>query len=479
MSELISEADLVAVPSEAADPAARLSLGAACWSLFEGVRNPYVVLVTIYVFMPYFARVVVGDPVRGQAAVTAYGQYAGWIVMATAPLLGASIDRLGRRKPWLFLAVAAMVPLIASLWWTKADHSGLSVGAVIAIATTIGVLFSYTEVLHNALLVRAAGLSAAHKASGLALALGNAFSVAALVFVMWAFALPGKVDWGFIPKAPLFGLDTLTHEQDRIVAPIAAGLFALGSIPLFLFTPDAERGATPVLRALKEGAASVVGMVTSLKGHRDAMIFLISRMFYVDGMTAILLVGGVYASGVMKWGALEMLAYGIILSILAVAGGFLGGRLDATLGPKRSVQIEVGMTLLGIIAILGMGPDKILYLWRFDPAAHAPVWNGPMFRTLPEVIYLLIGFSNAVFITAHYASSRTLLTRLTPPEQTGAFFGVYALSGTATVWLGSSLVNLGTRLTHTQQGGFATITALLAAGFVGLLFVQGGGRIRS
>ncbi len=479
MSELISEADLVAVPSEAADPAARLSLGAACWSLFEGVRNPYVVLVTIYVFMPYFARVVVGDPVRGQAAVTAYGQYAGWIVMATAPLLGASIDRLGRRKPWLFLAVAAMVPLIASLWWTKADHSGLSVGAVIAIATTIGVLFSYTEVLHNSLLVRAAGLSAAHKASGLALALGNAFSVAALVFVMWAFALPGKVDWGFIPKAPLFGLDTLTHEQDRIVAPIAAGLFALGSIPLFLFTPDAERGATPVLRALKEGAASVVGMVTSLKGHRDAMIFLISRMFYVDGMTAILLVGGVYASGVMKWGALEMLAYGIILSILAVAGGFLGGRLDATLGPKRSVQIEVGMTLLGIIAILGMGPDKILYLWRFDPAAHAPVWNGPMFRTLPEVIYLLIGFSNAVFITAHYASSRTLLTRLTPPEQTGAFFGVYALSGTATVWLGSSLVNLGTRLTHTQQGGFATITALLAAGFVGLLFVQGGGRIRS
>ena len=31
-------------------------------------------------------------------------------------------------------------------------------------------------------------------------------------------------------------------------------------------------------------------------------------------------------------------------------------------------------------------------------------------------------------------SSRTALTRLTPPEQTGAFFGVYALSGVATAW---------------------------------------------
>jgi MFS transporter, UMF1 family len=123
-----------------------------------------------------------------------------------------------------------------------------------------------------------------------------------------------------------------------------------------------------------------------------------------------------------------------------------------------------------------MAPDQILYFWHFDPAAHAPLWNGPFFRTLPEWIYLAIGFSNAVFITAHYASSRTLLTRLTPPAQTGAFFGVYALSGTATIWLGPFLVNQGTRIFKTQQGGFATIIALLAIGFVGLLFVRGGGR---
>jgi UMF1 family MFS transporter len=37
------------------------------------------------------------------------------------------------------------------------------------------------------------------------------------------------------------------------------------------------------------------------------------------------------------------------------------------------------------------------------------------------------------------------------------------------------LVNVGTRLTHTQQGGFATIILLLALGLVGLAFVRGGG----
>ena len=48
-----------------------------------------------------------------------------------------------------------------------------------------------------------------------------------------------------------------------------------------------------------------------------------------------------------------------------------------------------------------------------------------------------------------------------PPDQTGTFFGVYALSGVATAWLAPTLVNLGTRLTDTQQGGFAMLLLLL------------------
>jgi UMF1 family MFS transporter len=217
-------------------------------------------------------------------------------------------------------------------------------------------------------------------------------------------------------------------------------------------------------------------MVMTVGQYKDAAVYLGSRMFYVDGMNAVLIYAGVYATGVMKWGPLEMLFFGILLSVLAVLGGFVGHWMDANWGPKTSVRVSIGMSLLGIIAFLGMAPDKILYFWPYDPAAHAPLWNGPFFTTLPEWIFILIGFSNAIFITAQYASSRTLLTRLTPPEQTGAFFGVYALSGVATGWLGPMMVNLGTKLTHTQQGGFATITILLAIGFVGLMFVKGGGR---
>lgn len=453
----------------------KLSRGAAAWAVFEGARIPYVILITIYIFMPYVAAVMVGDPVRGQEIISRWSQYSGWFIMATAPFLGASIDKLGRRKTWLALITVLMIPMMWALWWAKPDGSGISVLTVMILTTLVGVLYTYSEVLHNSLLVRAAGISAAHKASGLALALGNAFALLTLGFTAWAFALPGS-GLPFVPEKPLFGLDPLLHEPERIVGPMAAITFAIGAIPLFLFTPDAKPTGVPVFRALGQGAVDLWRMVAGMKHYKDAAIFLVSRMFYVDGMTAILIYGGIYASGVMDWGALEMLMYGIILTVLAVLGGFVGRWLDAGLGPRRAVQVEIFMSLIGTIAIIGMGPEQILYFWAYDPAAHPPMWDGPFFRSLPEWIYLLIGFSNAVFITAHYASSRTLLVRLTPPEQTGAFFGVYALSGTATIWLGSFLVNLGTNIFQSQQGGFAMIIILLAIGFVGLLFVRGGDR---
>jgi UMF1 family MFS transporter len=455
---------------------ARLTRGGVAWSIFEGGRDPYVILMTIYIFMPYVATTMVGGhAVQGQELISRFQQYAGWIVMGTAPFLGASIDKLGPRKLWLALSVTCMVPLIFSLWWAKPDGSGLSIITTMTIAMVVNVLFAYSEVLHNSMLIRAAGLKGAHSASGLALSLGNAASVVALGFTAWAFALPGKVHWGWVPASPLFGLNPATHEPERVVAILAAIILAVGAIPIFLFTPDAPKTGVPVLRAFGQGAADLWGMLKTVRRYRDAVVFLAARMLFYDGMNGVLFFFGVLAAGVMKWGPLDLLITGIILSVIAVFGGFVGRWLDHNLGPKTALRIEIFMTILGLAALLGMAPDRILYFWSYDPASP-PIWDGPFFKTLPDLFYLLIGFNNAIFITGQYASSRTALTRLTPPAQTGAFFGVYALSGVATAWLAPSLVNIGTRVTHSQQGGFATIIGLLIVGLAGLFFVKGGGR---
>lgn len=457
-------------------PEVKLGRGGVAWSIFEGGQDPFVILIIIYIFMPYVAGTMVGDAVRGQEIISQWQQWSGWAVMATAPFLGASIDKLGRRKGMMGVIVGLMIPLTAALWWAKPEGAGLTVATTMLIAMTVQVLFNYAGILHNSLLVRAAGLDNAHKASGLALSLGNLFSVLALAFTAWAFALPGVVDWPWVPNAPLLGLDPSTNEPQRVVALLAAGLMFLGAIPLFLFTPDAPPTGIRPVKALTDGAAELWKMLRTITHYRDPAIYIGSRMLFVDGMNGVLVYAGVYAVGVMKWGALEMLGYGILLSIFAVLGGFVSRWLDAGFGPKNALRIEIFMSMLGLASLLGMRPDLILFFWSFDPSAHAPLWNGPVFTHLPDVVFILIGFVNAIFITAQYASSRTLLTRLTPPDQTGTFFGVYALSGVATAWLAPTLVNLGTRITGTQQGGFATLLILLALGLAGLSFVRGGGR---
>ena len=95
-------------PSSVVDPPivseiggdAKLNRGGVAWAIFEGGRDPYVILMTIYIFMPYVSATMVGDPVKGQELISRFQQYAGWMVMATAPFLGASIDKLGPRKVW-------------------------------------------------------------------------------------------------------------------------------------------------------------------------------------------------------------------------------------------------------------------------------------------------------------------------------------------------------------------------------------------
>jgi len=455
-----------------------LSLSALSWSLYEGVRDPYVIMVVIYLFQPYFATVIVGNAVKGQELIAFITTFYGLTVASTAPFLGAWVQNIGRRKPMLLIVTALIIPLMTSLWWAKPDHTGLSVMAISVILMLGSSLFAYAEMLHNAMITTATTITERPHASGLALAGGSFFSTLMLTFVLWGFVLPGHVPWAFVPTHPLFGIDQLTHEPDRIAGPLVASFLAIGAIPLFLYSKDAPSTGLSAFAAFRKGFASLAETVKSLGSERNAALFLGSRMLYTDGMTALLAIGGVYASGVMHWATLEMLAYGILLSIAAVFGGLLGGFMDAKFGPRQAVRIEVTGALLCLVGQLSMGRDHMLFVIHFDPAAHAPIWNGPIFRTLPEIVYLIIGLGTGAFVTGQYASSRTLLTRLVPEAKAASYFGLYALSGTVTAWLGSFLVGTSTAIFKTQQAGFAPIAMLLCIGLVGMLFVKGGGVTR-
>src|SRR5690242_531194 len=101
-------------------------LGRLSWAVFEWGRNPFVQLVTIFIYAPYFARDVVGDPVRGQALWGAIAGYSGIAVALLAPILGAIADEGGRRKPWIAFYAAVLAVAAASLWYAKPQGAGLT-----------------------------------------------------------------------------------------------------------------------------------------------------------------------------------------------------------------------------------------------------------------------------------------------------------------------------------------------------------------
>ncbi len=457
-------------------PAAKIDRGAWSWALFEWARNPWVLLGSIYVFTPYVSNVVIGDPVRGQAIIAGWHATAGAIIAISAPFLGAATDRMGRRKPLLALATAVLAAVLIAMWWALPNGAGLPLWAIGLTIIVSGISFVYTEVLHNAMLTRAAPAGTLSHVSGLGLALGSVASVLLLVFVLLTIALPGQVDAPFLPDAPLFGLDPARHEPDRVVTLLCAAWLIVFSLPLFFYTPDLKTTGEPLIAAMKNGVGNVIRTILKLRDYRNVALFLVARMIYADGKTAILLFSGVYASGVMQWGLVEMLAYGIILTMFAIGGGLGAGLLDHAVGVKRAVAIEIGVTALCLIAMVSMSPTTILFM---PVEANVAVWESPLFSTAPELAYLGFAIIIAMSITAAYASSRSLMAQLAPAGMEGEVFGLYALAGSATAWLAPAMVAYFTTTYQSLSIGFASIIILLIVGFALLLLVEPPARERA
>jgi len=446
-------------------------LGQTSWAMFEWARNPYVLVITIYLFSPYFANFVVGDGVRGQGLAGAIQTWSGIIIALLAPFLGAIADRGGRRKPWIALYTVILAGAMMLLWFSMPHSSAWGIFCVGALMAAANVAYEFSAVFHNALLPTIASPRGVAGLSGLGLALGNAAGIILLLFMLITLSLPGHVPWSFIPSHPIWGVSQALHEPERLAGPIVAVWLLAFCLPLFFFTPDRPSSNVPLRTAMIEGVKGVIATVRSLKHYKNVGAYLLARLFFNDGMTAVLVFGGIYASTTFHWGPIPMLVYGIELSIFAVAGGFFGGWLDNFFGSKRAIFISIGGTALFGLLSLTMAPDRILWFIPYD--LHAPhVWSLPFFNTWPEIIFLGIVNFIAVLITAGYANSRTMLARIAPPEKMAEFFGLYSLSGQSTSFLATGLVTWLTLASHNQRIGLLGETVFLTIGLALMFFVK-------
>ncbi len=447
------------------------TLGWTSWALFEWARNPYVILVTIYVFAPYFSTQVVGDPVRGQALLGDANKYAGLMIAILAPFAGAIADRSGRRKPWICCFILLMVPAMAALWFSVPGEGGIGVLPTLICIIVIAMCFEFGAVFHNSMLPHVAPATRIGFVSGLAISLGNVAGLLLMVSVLFLLALPGTVEWSWVPAEAWFGIDQERFEDARIVGPLTAAWLLLFALPLLLFTPDGAQGLG-IRAAVREGLKEVRDTLRELPHYRNIATYLMARMIYNDGLVGILIFGGVYAAGIFGWGTVHMLLFGIFMSAAAAIGGYVGGWLDDRLGSKRAILLSVGGTSLLLCTGVSITPEEILFVFPYDAETATRLWQAPYFNTLPELLYFCNGLGFAMFVTSAFASSRTMMARISPPTMTTQFFGLYALSGTATAFLGPWMVGAMTAAFASQRVGYASLIILFVIGFIGMLFVR-------
>lgn len=436
------------------------------WFAFDWASQPYYTLCLTFIFGPYFASVVTETMMaqgfdettadaRAQSLWSVGQTVAGLLIAFSAPFLGALADNAGRRMPYIVVFSLFYVAGAWSLWWMVPDGSFVS-GALIAFA--VGLIGAeFTTIFTNSLLPDLGEADEIGKLSGFGYALGYAGGVLALVIMLLLFAQQGS-GRTLIGLEPLFGLDMEAREGTRAVGPFVALWYVVFMIPFFLWVRepvprDPTPGVAAALRSLKETLRKV-------PGQKSLFAYLASSMFYRDALNALYGFGGTYATLVLDWEITSVGVFGIVGAITAGVFTWIGGHVDSRLGPKPVIKLSIIVLIVVCLIILGMTRESLF---------GVPLAEG---SPIPDITFYICGALIGAAGGVLQASSRTMMVRHAHPDRPTEAFGLYALSGKATAFIGPMLIGGATYLFNSARLGVSPLIALFVLGLVLLLWVK-------
>jgi UMF1 family MFS transporter len=404
------------------------------WCLYDWANSAYPTVVITFVFGAYFTTAVAETPESGAEAWGYAVGIAGLAVALFSPVLGAIADQGGRRKPWLAVLTLASVATTALLWYTRPDSTDIMWALVFVMLSSIA--FEFGLVFYNAMLPDLAGPGRVGRVSGWGWALGYAGGLACLVIALFGFVKA---------ETPLFGIPTEDAAHVRAVMLLAAAWFALFALPLFLFVPDRPSTGNGAARAVREGLATLWATIRDIRKYGTILRFLVARMLYADGLVTLFAVGGVYAAGTFGMDFGEVVQFGIALNLMAGLGALAFAWADDWLGAKPVIVVS-------LIALIGLGAAALV--------------------VESKTTFWIIGMALGVFVGPAQSASRSMMARLAPENLRTEMFGLYALSGRATSFMGPIAFGFATGLFDSQRAGMATILVFLLAGLLLLLPVR-------
>lgn len=426
------------------------------WIFFDWAAQPFFTVIVTFIFGPYFISRMADTPEAGQVA-WGYGfAAAGFVIAILSPVLGAIADKTGSRKPWIgFFAVLKIAGLLA-LWFAVPGASLFWVLLAFSIAM---VSAEFSIVFNDSMMPRLVAAREIGKVSNLAWGLGYLGGVLVLIFVVVFLAASPETGKTLIGLPPLFGLDPASGEDARITGPIAALWYFVFIMPMFLFTPDQARGE-PLRQAVRSGLAELRSTLGEVRKRPGIARFLAARLVYQDGLNAIVALGAGYAASLFHWSINEIGLFGMITNVSAILSCLVAARLDARIGSKAIVMGSLVLLLVASFGIVSTKADSLLLgLVLVD---HAETKG--LFSTVSEQVFLVYGLMIGAALGPVQASARSWFARSIKPEESGRYFGIYALAGRATSFLGPFLVATITALSQSAALGMSVLLLFFAVG---------------
>ena len=356
------------------------------WAMYDFANSGYTTVVITAIFNAYFVAVVANNRPWATFAWTAALAVSYAAIMFTAPVIGAYADAYAAKKKLLALTTIGCVVFTALLAFSGPGSLWLSIMLIVL----SNFFYGSGENLIAAFLPELATGRSLGKVSGWGWSLGYVGGLvslgACLAYVTWAQA-HGQHAKDFVPVTML----------------ITAALFALSSLPTFLFLKE-RAVPQPHLRGLnliQESFARLKQTIRHARVYRDLRRFLVCTVFYQAGIQAVITLAAIYAEQAMHFTTHQTIMLIFVVNITAAVGAFLFGHLQDRIGHLQTIAL----TLVGWIVMVALA-------W----AAQGP----GMFWIAANLAGICMGSSQS--------AGRALVGLLSPATRRAEFFGLWGLA---------------------------------------------------
>lgn len=204
---------------------------------------------------------------------------------------------------------------------------------------------------------------------------------------------------------------------------------------------DAPKAETQLRSLSKSSFKQLRNTLVELKHFPETKKFLISYLFYNDGVQTVIYAAAIYGEFALGLKTSNLITAIVIVQLVAIAGALVTGKLAARIGARNTVRNSLSIWV------------AVIFAGYFLPSG-----NANLFFLLAAAIGFVLGGTQAL--------SRSLFSQLVPASREAEYFALYQACERGTSWLGTLLF----ALTYQFTGDYRNAIIVLV-----VFFVLGGG----